>query len=208
MLDKPSSATADGWDEWRDDNKTRFPIRFWLQETMVDAIQSTYRINISWPIRDWYWNLIHKYHPKHQYNSIKPRTLKPGYYDCDTRILHCVMEEVMDFFETGCNYPEWRESSDGHMHAYNELERVYRWWSDAWPDRETKSIWGETLPDYPTLPDEWGTMGPLKDKYRKTAQMVEWRRVSDIHRTNELCWSEQETEMLSRVIIIREYMWH
>jgi hypothetical protein len=207
LLKKPYAATVRGWDEWKTKTKTEFPIRFWIQETLTSAIDTWWCIRIAWPIRDFYWKLQHTYNPKHKYNTIVPRTLGPGYYDHDTRILHGIMEEVTDFYETGSKHIDWDASSDNHIHAYNELKRVYFWWKDEWPHREKYTIWGDEIPKLPTLPKEWGFMAALDEKYENTDEMKEWSRVSKIHHQAETDWIEMETNMLKRTIDIRKYMW-
>jgi len=208
LIKKPVALQASEWDDWHENTKKRFPFKYWLQETATSAIQSWWYVRVQRPLHDVYWGGMHRYHPKHQYAICKPRTLKPGYHDCEERILHSVMEEVTNFYETGCNYPEWRESSDDHAHAYNEIERVYKWWTELWPKREERSIWGEIIPDYPEIPKTWGCMGPINAKHRNHPISIEWSRVAEIHWANEEDWNDMECEMLARVMKVRQFMWH
>lgn len=208
LIKKPAALQVGEWEDWHALTKATHPLKYWIQETAVSGISMWWYVRVTRPLSDLYWGGMHRYHPKHQHAICKPRTLTPGYHDCDERMLHSIMEEVTDFYETGCHYVEWRESSDGHAHAYNEIERVYKWWTELWPLREERSIWGELIPDYPDLPEAWGTMGPINEKYRNHPQEKEWLRVASIHHANEIEWDDLECEMLTRVMKVRKYMWH
>lgn len=48
-------------------------------------------------LRDIYWSVVHR--TTKRFNVVHLRTLKPGYYDPDTQILHAVMNLVTDHVE-------------------------------------------------------------------------------------------------------------
>lgn len=50
-------------------------------------------------IDNFYWGMVHRFHPKNKYNTIKIRSLKPGYYDPDQRILHGCFDLFCEWFE-------------------------------------------------------------------------------------------------------------
>lgn len=208
LIDKPYSLQIGEWDGWHAKEKANHPVKYWIQETVPTAITGFWRIHLAWPILDWYWTIIHRFHPNHKYNIIKPRTLKPGYYDSDTRILHAIMEEVVNFYETGCNYSAWRESSDEHDAAFRELQLIYNWWTKLWPLREEKTIWGSDIPQYPNLPTEWGIMGAINEKYSNTPEQKHWSNIATIIHNNEMDWDEMENEMIRRVVDVRKFMWY
>jgi len=208
LIKKPAALQAGEWEDWHTKTKIDHPYKYWLQETVTSAVSTWWTVRVAWPLRDFYWGGMHRYHPKHKYAICKPRTLKPGYHDCEERILHCVMEEVTQFYETGCNYTAWRESSDAHAHAYNEIDRVYWWWKDCWPHREDRSIWGEIIPEYPELPKKWGFLAAINEKHRNTPEVKEWRRIANLRNHNESDWDDMEAEMLNRIVNIRQFMWH
>lgn len=207
-INKPQSLQIGEWEDWHTNMKSKHPFAYWVQETAVSTIDYWWDTIIYSPIKDCYWWGMHRFHPNHQYSVCKPRTLTPGYHDSDERMLHSVMEEVTSFYETGCNYIEWRESSDMHAHAYNELERVYLWWTELWPLREERSIWGELIPNHPDLPTSWGFMAAINEKYRNEPIVAEWSRIARIRIANENDWDEMENEMIKRIISIRQFMWH
>lgn len=208
LIKKPFALQIGEWEDWHEKIKSDNPIKYWIQETATSAITMWWHVHVVRPITTLYWGVMHRYHPNHQYAICKPRTLKPGYHDCDERMLHSVMEEVTNFYETGCNYQEWRESSDDHEHAYNEIERVYLWWTELWPLREERTIWGELIPQFPELPDEWGMLAPLNEKHRNHPLSIEWSRVGSIHWACESEWDAMEGEMLARILKVRKFMWH
>lgn len=73
--------------------KRWFPVRFWLSETMPNKIQLWYRI--YWVDPKWW--IIHR--TIDRYNIIKIKSLKPGYYDYDTRLFHACFDLLVEYVE-------------------------------------------------------------------------------------------------------------
>lgn len=76
--------------------------------------------------REFVWKIIHRVHPKHRYHVVKTG-LKPGYYDPDVRILYSNMNLMKEFVEITKDTVDW-DSDEGHQHAWNELQDIYKWW--------------------------------------------------------------------------------
>lgn len=195
-LDKPSSATWDEWDEWKDFNEARYPIRYFLQETLPMWI----RVHITMRINNWYWSLQHRFNPRHQYNIIRT-SLKPGYYDPDTLILYACMDNLKRFFEYKVPLIEW-QSDEGHKKAYDTMKEIYDWWINEFPYVE------DNFTSFPELPEEWGFMAVLSDKYKDEPLIAEWRAAAAKQRTEEKEAKEKEQEMLHKLIDIRHYLWY
>lgn len=77
----------------------------------------------SYIMKAWY-AFAHRYIPKHQYNKIIIRDLKPGYYDPDTRIRHGLFQELCDYLDGTDNTIEWSEKQS----VYDELNSVRNYW--------------------------------------------------------------------------------
>jgi len=93
---KPFALEWGAWDEWDKQQKLKRPWRFWLSDTLLPKIQDIVYLpydiysTVKTYIRNRYFDKLHYL-----------RTgLKPGqYYDLDTRILHGLFNELVDFVE-------------------------------------------------------------------------------------------------------------
>lgn len=206
-LDMPVAATTEEWDNWKNINKVYYPIRYFLQQTAPIFLGKWFTRLISKPINDFRWNIIYRLVRKHQYQIIRPRTLKPNYYDQDIRILHCVMECFTEFMETSIHHVDWEGTSPEYKHVYEEMQEIYAWWKYKWPSRDVLTIDADRLEKLPKLPKEWGFMPMLNEKYNNEPIIKEWIRISDLHQESKRLWINQENEMLIHIIKIREYLW-
>lgn len=83
-------------------------------------------------IKYWcYYRLV----PKHMYWLIRPRTLSIGYYDQDTRLLHGMMQCLVEFYEHEFNQNDW-DWCESHRIAGNEIKEIYQYWMDRQTDDE------------------------------------------------------------------------
>jgi hypothetical protein len=190
----PTSATEDGWNTFTQTNQTKYPIRWWLIETTSSVASTVKRWGHS-TLWEFKWRLI----PKHQYNVIRT-SLKPGYYDPDIRILHAVMDEIKRFVDRTKDTIVW-DSDDHHIHVWNELQAIYTWWIETYPNREN------SLPDFPNVESSW-LFGSKRDEYRNHPDVIEWRRIGELHNKMEREWEREEEEMLIRAIKIRKNLWY
>lgn len=93
---KPGAETGKGWHDWKMEAKANHPIRYWIAEEGLDLVQDI----IHWPtdrlynIKYWFANRFVT--RTHALTS----NLKPGqWYDLDTRIMHCLFDELINFVE-------------------------------------------------------------------------------------------------------------
>lgn len=173
---KPQAATMDEWDEWKKFSRTSHKIRFWMAEEGLDKLQ-----DIVYFIPD----LIHtvRYYVNNRWidKTHYLRTgLKPGdWHEFDTRILHGLFTELVDFVEVEAawfnvvwdkdsqkkfNYPWWRNWY--RLWRSPESGKSYFEWSAALVKNEE---WGLT-------PGEPG-YGDLTDQAiaaRKTLELYHW----------------------------------
>lgn len=145
------------------------------------------------------WNVLHTFVPKHQYHIIRT-SLEPNYYDPDTRILYATMDMVKEFVDITQHTIEW-EDNEHHAAVWKELQIVYGWWTDKYPTRE------EELPDFPDV-DNVKILGEHSEEHKDDADVIEWRRVADLHHKIEEEWDREEEEMLIRVMKLRKYLWY
>jgi hypothetical protein len=104
-----------GDDSWEKAAKAAHPIRFWIAETALDAIQNF----ISWPVRKLYdlkYYVNNRLVTRTHALTAHPRDIRPGdWCDVGNRFLPCLFNELVDFVEI-------------------ELA----WWHIAWADKDEK----------------------------------------------------------------------
>lgn len=93
---KPESATLKEWKEWRKSTQTDSPIVYWFVEELLDKLQNF----INYPydkLCDARYYLYNRFIDKKHYLKTG---LKPGqWYEMDTRLLHGLFTELVDFVE-------------------------------------------------------------------------------------------------------------
>lgn len=213
-LNKPTAATADGWVEWEEQVRKEQPIAFFIQESIPDFFHSIKLRLWDWSVVEWWWKLKYRVVREHQYNIIRPRTLSLTYWDQQERILHGMMECLVDYYETKLEdqdgeWDTWYDEKEEAYHAalYKEIKEIYLWWTIDWTKREELDVDGKKLPKPPQIPKSWGVMGYLSNKHDKDPIKLECDRVYDIINDSEIQWTKKENEMLKRVIDIRTSLW-
>lgn len=93
---KPYALEWGQWEKWKDEQKQKRPLRYWLSDTVLNKVQDIVYFpydlyhTIRIYIRNRYIDKIHYLHTG----------LKPGeYYDLDYRIIHALFNELVDFVE-------------------------------------------------------------------------------------------------------------
>jgi len=136
---------------------------FWI---LVEGYHGA--VNLMWWTRrkmiDCGWGLIHRTTKK--YHVVKLRSLTPGYHDTDTRILHSMMDLIVDHVEISLSMAHFDESSP-------KLTRKERLWCslpwflkpNEWLRSRERGLeylkWEKTLDDLSI---------PLKDRQLEQAQ--------------------------------------
>jgi hypothetical protein len=89
--DMPGAATWDEWQDW-EDKARKNNVRWFLADTLPFWCWKTF-INPFTRLESWI-----RYRAFDRYHIIKT-TLKPGYYDMDTRLIHAMFDMLVDFVE-------------------------------------------------------------------------------------------------------------
>jgi len=96
---KRGALTADGWAEWEDEAKRYNPVRYWIAEEALDAIQNF----IWWPVDQLYavkYYINNRFVTRTHSLTAHPRDIKPGQWqDVGNRFLPCLFNELVDFVE-------------------------------------------------------------------------------------------------------------
>lgn len=187
----PVAMTAEGWDKWENDKKSKYPIRFFLFEDLPVY----FSVYIKRPIKDLYWYIRHRTFDR--YHVIKTN-LEPGYYDVDTLMLESCFKLLERFVdeEDGLNFIDWSWNED-HKNIEKEIVFLLNWYRGR---KERERIWDANNPT-PEFRNEfknikiWGYITP---------EFSEWAKKRN---EAEIKWQEEDTEMMIRLVKIRKFLW-
>jgi len=195
-IPRPSSGTSREWKQWEKEMKSKYPVRFFLQDTLPDFFSSQVYI-----LRHQYiWPLIHTLHPKYRYHIVNTG-LKPGYYDADILILHSVFNILSEFVERNTDgHIDW-QSDEQHREIWDELVALDNWWKNIRPHREEGF---EKEHKYPDLDD---LLDIFEEDRREDPDVIEFNRIAKLHHKAEEEWHNEDEEMLIRVIKVRRMLW-
>jgi len=93
---KPEAASSAGWREWKEIAKTAHPVRFWLAEEALDKIQDFVRYPLD-RLYDIKYYILNRWVTKT--HALTSNLKRGGYYEVDTRIMHCLFDELVNFVE-------------------------------------------------------------------------------------------------------------
>jgi hypothetical protein len=149
-LEKPQALGLREWGEWYANTKAKRPFAYFVMETVPDKVRSAW-LFVSKPIRELRYGIrVRVFDRYHVINT----GLKPGYYDCDTRMIHGMFNLLVDYVEI--------EQAWIHVvfDKNEQRKRKHPWWSCNWtrfkafrdPQAGIDHLkWLMTL-DSPTLP--------------------------------------------------------
>jgi len=177
-INKPQFLPWDGWDEWNKTTREEKPWAYWLTETLPEFLDMILS-KIPTPISDIRYYCRNRFYRK---SHVLPCYFKPGeYHDLDERILHGLMNSLVDFVEVElayksrwCNTEEsktakWKngrcpELGLSHL-AWEmtldseELDETERCNSQASTARAVKAIYDWWKFTRPTRPDSYDASG-------------------------------------------------
>ena len=153
---------------------------------------------------------MHRFVKKHQYNIIQPRTLVPGYYNTETRLIHSMFELVVSFVDDGFDNVDWynKEWNDNYptdkkkpCEIAEEIKELYNWWVEVYPNRK--------LPAAPKEPEHNcdNFMMIFSHKYKDDPYRKLFSQWSAEVTSIEESWASEDTEMMIKVIELRRDMW-
>jgi hypothetical protein len=93
---KPAALSWEDWDKWEHHNRQQHPVAYWVTETLPEKLEDL----VSWFV-DPVLELKHYVRNRWVTETHKLKTdLAPGkYYELDTRILHGLFTELVNFVE-------------------------------------------------------------------------------------------------------------
>ena len=219
---KPTSATHEGWEQWRQTAKKAEPIRYFLNETLPDFWYFEVLWWLQWPYKTL--KVLIRTRITKRWHIVNTH-LKPEYYEPGTLVLHASFALLEDFVEVELagwmgarrSLPFWKRwlgfearsrelglkyleeeiidsSVPGQAECAVEKKALYLWWKDVRPNRPDPDA------EYSALYDqehETGVKVP-REEYLKVAL-----RCGEIEQQQY----DEDNEMLKRLISVRRSLW-
>jgi len=118
--------TSEQWDEWRNEAERYNPVRYWIAEEALDAIQGFF-LYIPDRLNDIRYYINNRWISKSHALTAHPRDIRPGSWrDVGNRFLPCLFNELVDFveIEQAWHYVMWN----------SEEQKKYNvpWWRSGW----------------------------------------------------------------------------
>ena len=123
---KLQAGTGREWRLWRDEAKQRHPVRYWIAETGLDAVQDF----VNWPadrLNDIRYYINNRWVTRTHALTAHPRDIPPGEWrDVGNRFLPCLFNELVDFVEI--------EQAWHHVLWSDKDRKKYQvpWWRSGW----------------------------------------------------------------------------
>lgn len=176
-LPKPYALSIKQWEDWHSDMKKKYPIRYFLQETLVFFIKSHFIWKIS---RIFYWLRCHTYTKYHLIDiRDKKNNYKWGYIDPREKLLFSSFKILKDFIE-----------KELAMDTYKNLDDFVKNYENTTKDDPYSTHWVDAYKEIAIL-YKWWTVD----------------RSDIINSIEDYNKDQMDNEMLLRLIKIREYLW-
>lgn len=202
------------WKKWDAETKSKYPISWFFLDTVPDFVWG-----IGSPIRRWYPHFRSKYIRKdhHLVLDVERLTKLDGYEpdkpiyayhwrDSDTQIQWALVQILINYVEKEKDIVDWNHDPD-HKKIYDEFMEIYNYWVKERPAMIEKSHeethvhrFTASMDDIFDKDDQNRTQEE-KQKYRdwEEANKKHDKDMRDIHRL--------DSEMMIRIIMIRENLW-
>jgi hypothetical protein len=230
-FEKPRAATHEDWKTWKAVNRAQHRFVFWFTEDFLDSVQNF----VMFPLD--VWNAIRAYIRNRFFDKTHclNTKLKPGfYYELDTRILHGLFEELVDFIECEkawmhvafdedakhkYNYPKWTFVRMLRFDSYRCVQAGldHLAWEMSLKHDEYIStddpLYGQPTPQAVMAKEQlelynwWKHARPARpDPYDTTQHLDRPARWDEMHLLEEQ-YEKEDEEMLIRLIKIRRSLW-
>lgn len=159
---KPFALSFEDWDIWKEKQRKERPWRYWMSDTLLRKLQDMlyYPSDLVYSIRCYLRNRFIT-----QTHHLKSDLKKGEWYDLDTRILHCLFYELVEFvevelshlskwdrnkkykfkngrcIEAAYDYFKWannltEEYSERQREDSIKIRELYEWWTKQRPNRD------------------------------------------------------------------------
>jgi len=168
-IDKPTALEWGKWAEWKNETKAAHPVGYWVTETFPRIIDSIDRHTLGriddarYYLRNRFWRQTH----------ILPTDLKRGdYWDLDSRILHGIMQGIVDYVEKELAHKSrWLRTDESKVAAWKngrcpQLGLKYLEW-------EMGLLYDESWGTEPTDP-KFGTLTEQAQRAVDVMKLYNW----------------------------------
>lgn len=128
-IEKGGAKTGRGWREWEQEGKRLHPVRYWIAEEALDAIQNF----IWWPVDKIYdvkYYVNNRWITRTHSLTAHPRDISRGQWcDVGNRFLPCLFNELVDFVEVelACWHIAWSPEDRKKYEAPFWATGWFRW---------------------------------------------------------------------------------
>lgn len=120
---KPKAETSEGWENWRIEAEKKYPHRYWLAEEGLDILQ-----NIVFFIPDKLYSIKYAFINRFVTRTHTLTSNLSGWKwrELDTRILHCMFDELVNFVEV--------ELAAANFRFDDEVKKKFKvpFWGSGW----------------------------------------------------------------------------
>ena len=93
----PPHETLEGWKSWKQQAMLAHPFRYWFVESLIPKVARTTLLPLA-ALSSFKYYLYNRFVAKT--HTLTSRSLQKGiYHELDTRILHCLFDELVNFVE-------------------------------------------------------------------------------------------------------------
>lgn len=258
---KLDAGTSKEWRDWEKSAKAAHPVRYWIAEEALDAIQNFINY-IPDKLYDVKYYINNRYISRTHSLTANSSNIRPGTWcDMGNRILPCLFDELVNFVEVelawkniawdknarkkyytpfyatgwfrwrtwrsaqaGLDYLTWEQtlvlneswgvdpSSDDYGkpthqgETAKEIETLYRWYKEIYPNRpDSHDASGWTEYCSKRRADENSSFWDMSNETDE--EQAESRRILDRCNEIEKQYFDEDTEMLTRLIKVRNSLW-
>ena len=226
---KPFALEWGKWDEWKEEQKQKRPIRFWLSDTFLEWLQDIvyfpsdiyHRVDVY--IRNRWIDKTH----------VIQTGFKPGkFYEIDDKIMHGLFSELVDFVEKDLahkgQYGSKTKFKFKNGRCVDAAYAYFKWCNNlkeknedgrrvltdqAKSSRQIQKLyewWKNKRPNRPDAYDASGYAAAHKsdDIFKfSTKQSLQQKRALNKLASIEKSYDDEDTNMLIELIKIRHHLW-
>lgn len=178
-IEKGGAKTGRGWREWEEEGKRLHPVRYWIAEEALDAVQNF----IWWPVDKLYdikYYINNRWITHTHCLTAHPRDIRPGQWqDVGYRFLPCLFNELVDFveIETAWSHIAWSDKeAKAKYNAPFWATGWFRWRTWRCPQAGLDHLdWAMTLTN-----EEWLEEGE-KHKAEPTSQALVAKEIKELY---------------------------
>lgn len=206
---KPYALTLEEWRKWRKKQKKERPIRYWISDNLLNKIQDF----IYFPI-DLYDSI--KYYIKIRF-ILKTHYLKTGlnpgvYHELDTRILHGLFNELVDFVEKDlAHLSKWNKEKKYKFKKGKSKEAAYDYFDWASTQKNEDDVESQQAIDSKIIKElyEWWTT--IRTNRKDVYEIFTKEKYGDDYYLKiyemEKKYDEEDEMMMIKLIKIRKSLW-